>query len=115
MSLSADAVAALNRVTKWRTLFTGWQLGTKPKGDPECDAVRDHRELSIILRVEASALTYLLIEKGIITEAEWSDALEAVANDLSSVYELRFPGVAATDEGLVMDNRVLEWMKEWKP
>lgn len=36
---------ALNILTKWRVLFTGWQLGTRPKGDPEGDAVREHREL----------------------------------------------------------------------
>lgn len=34
----------LNVVCKWRSLFAGWQLGTRPKGDPESDAVRDHRE-----------------------------------------------------------------------
>jgi hypothetical protein len=54
------AIQALNRVAKWRGLFAGWQLGTRPKGDPECDAVRDHREITILLRVEASALTRLL-------------------------------------------------------
>lgn len=44
----SDVQSALNRVTKWRSIFTGWQLGTRAKGDPEGDAVRDHRELSII-------------------------------------------------------------------
>ena len=33
---------ALNVLAKWRTLLAGWQLGTRPKGDPECDAVSDH-------------------------------------------------------------------------
>jgi hypothetical protein len=39
---------ALNRIAKWRTILAGWQLGTKPKGDPTCDAVRDHREATIM-------------------------------------------------------------------
>ena len=60
------AIQALNRVAKWRTLFAGWQLGTRPKGDPESDAVRDHREITILLRVEQSAIIGLLIRKGII-------------------------------------------------
>jgi hypothetical protein len=59
---------ALNILTKWRTIFAGWQLGTRPKGDPECDAVRDHRELSMILRAEVTAFTGLLREKGVFTD-----------------------------------------------
>jgi hypothetical protein len=34
--------AALNVLAKWRGLFAGWQLGTRPKGDPESDAVRSN-------------------------------------------------------------------------
>mgnify|MGYP001587156880 CR=1 FL=1 len=45
-----DVMQKINRLTKWRTLFTGWQLGTRAKGDPEGDAVRDHREVTILLR-----------------------------------------------------------------
>jgi hypothetical protein len=35
-------VKALQKLAKWRLIFAGWQLGTRLKGDPECDAVRDH-------------------------------------------------------------------------
>jgi hypothetical protein len=113
-----SARGALERVTKWRTLLAGWQTGSRPKGDPECDAIRDHRELSIILRVEGSALVGLLIAKGIIAQAEWEQALEREANLLSLDYEKRFPGVKATGHGLTIDaERVakLGWMKSWKP
>jgi len=109
---------ALNRVAKWRTLFAGWQLGTRPKGDPECDAVRDHRELTILLRVEQSALVGVLIRKGIINPHEWEAALEDEANQLDDDYQVKFPGVRATDDGLVMNLREIEaagWMKTWKP
>lgn len=107
---------ALNRVCKWRTLFAGWQLGTRPKGDPECDAVRDHRELSILLRVEVTALAGLLLRKGLITEAEIQAALEREANTLSRQYEEKFPGVRATDDGLAIEiAKVTGWMKDWKP
>lgn len=111
-----SALDALNRVAKWRTLFAGWQLGTRPKGDPECDAVRDHREVTILLRVEGSALTGLLLRKGIITEPEWWAALEREANQLSADYADKFPGVTATDQGLIIDpRRAQSWMKGWKP
>jgi hypothetical protein len=106
---------ALNILAKWRTLFTGWQLGTRPKGDPECDAVSDHREATILLRAEGSALVGLLLEKGVFTDVEWAAAMEKEAKLLNADYERRFPGVTASAAGLHMDKRVLPWMKGWKP
>jgi len=106
---------ALNIVTKWRVLFTGWQLGTRLKGDPEGDAVRDHRELSILLRCEVTALTGLLLEKGVFTAEEFDAALGREAEALNKDYERKFPGVTADEDGLRMDKRVLPWMKGWKP
>jgi len=114
-----SAIDALNRVAKWRGLFAGWQLGTRPKGDPESDAVRDHREATILLRVESSALVGLLLAKGLITAAEWETALAQEANLLNADYSRRFPGVKATDHGLVIDVAKAaaadSWMKNWKP
>ena len=105
---------ALNILAKWRVLFTGWQLGTRVKGDPEGDAVRDHRELTILLRAEVSAMSGLLQRKGVITQDEWLKALEAEAEALCRDYERKFPGVRAHENGLTMDKRVLPWMKGWK-
>jgi hypothetical protein len=105
---------ALNILTKWRTLFTGWQLGTRPKGDPEGDAVRDHREVTILLRAEMSALVGLLLAKGVYTSEEWLAALELEAGLLAQDYERRFPGVTAHENGLTIDKRALPWMKGWK-
>jgi hypothetical protein len=106
---------ALNILTEWRTLFAGWQLGTRPKGDPEGDAVRDHRELTILLRVEVTALTGLLLEKGVFTSDEWLAALQREAELLGQDYERRFPGVTAFEDGMTLDKRTLPWMKGWKP
>ena len=107
---------ALNILTKWRVLFTGWQLGTRAKGDPEGDAVRDHREVTILLRVEQSALVGLLLRKGVITETEFQAALEREANQLTHAYEQRFPGVTAHEDGLTIDLlRAHAWMKNWRP
>lgn len=106
---------ALNILAKWRALFAGWQLGTRPKGDPESDAVRDHRELTMILRAEVTAFTALLREKGVFTDEEWLAALEREAQQLNEDYERRFPGVTASEHGLTFDRRVLPWMKGWKP
>lgn len=67
--------AALERLGKWRTLLTGWQLGTRPAGDPESDAVRDHREATLLLRAETNAIGGLLISKGLVTADEFAGAL----------------------------------------
>ena len=106
--MSGDAATkmmrALNRLTKWRSFLAGWQLGTRPKGDPESDAVRDQREVLLILRAEANAATALLLDKGIITLEEWQRALELEAKALNRGLEERFPGVRATDDGLEISN-----------
>jgi len=108
-------LSALNILAKWRTLFSGWQLGTRVKGDPEGDAVRDHREVTILLRAETSAIVGLLTSKGIITNDEWLAALEQEAVLLEQAYQDRFPGVRASEVGLTFDKRAVAWMKGWKP
>lgn len=108
--------AALNRLTKWRTVFAGWQLGTRLKGDPESDALRDHRELTILLRCESSALVGLLLKKGVFTHDEWLEALRAEAEQLSQDYEQKFPGFKATDNGISIDPTIAaKTTKGWKP
>jgi len=115
MTQQDRTMKALNTLAKWRVLFTGWQLGTRPKGDPECDAVRDHRELTILLRAEVTTFTALLREKGVFTDEEWLAALQREAELLNKDYERRFPGVTASEDGLAIDKRALPWMKGWKP
>ena len=119
MSAASDqarrTLRALNVLAKWRTLLAGWQLGTRPKGDPACDAVSDHREVTLLLRAEVSALTGVLLAKGVVTDDEWAAALEQEAQALNRALETRFPGVTASETGLQMDRRVLPWMKGWKP
>lgn len=107
--------AAINRVAKWRTIFTGWQLGTRVKGDPEADAVRDHREATIMLRLEVSALAALLVKKGLFTADDFTRAVAEEAEHLNLAYEKRFPGIKATDEGMVLTfPEANETMKNWR-
>lgn len=114
----SGAHAALNRLCKWRTVFVGWQLGTRPYDDPEAQAVRDHRELSMILRAEVSALTRLMIEKRVFDPHEFDAALAEEADALSESFATQFPGIRATDTGLEMDTAVMQergTMKGWRP
>lgn len=95
--------------------FAGWQLGSRPKGDPECDAVRNASEARLIIRAEVTALIGLLIDKGVFTLDEFTAKLDAEADLLCMALEDRWPGVTATDIGLSYDlERVLPWMQGWK-
>lgn len=106
----------LQRLCKWRSVFTGWQLGTRAKGDPEGDAVRDHRELTIMLRAEVSALTCVLIKKGLFTTEEFRTQLQDEAKHLCEAYERRFPGFKAVDVGMTMDLHIArDTMQGWRP
>jgi len=111
-----DTMAALERLCKWRVIFAGWQLGTRLKGDPEADAVRDHREVTILLRAEVTALTGLLLKKGVCTNEELAQAVGEEAELLSADYARRFPGLTATDDGISMKfPEAAETMKGWRP
>ncbi len=106
----------LEKLAKWRAVFAGWQLGTRSDQDPECRAVRDHREATLMLRAEANALLGLLVGKGLLTEAEWAEALAREARQLDSDLERRFPGFRTTSSGLVIDPaKAAETTRGWKP
>lgn len=105
----------INRLGKWRSLFAGWQLGTRPKGDPESDAVRDHREATLIMRAELNALISLLVSSKVFTRAEYVKQLEHEARLYCERLAERFPGVIAVDDGLQIDERAQSWLKDWKP
>lgn len=113
--MDSQVERAFNRVAKWRSVFAGWQLGTRIKGDPESDAVRDHREATILLRVETTAILGLLLKKGLIGREELGAAIIEEANELSKMYEQKFPGMKATDDGIQMDHRAAETMRYWRP
>jgi hypothetical protein len=109
---------ALNILAKWRTLFAGWQLGTRPVTDPECNAVREHREATLLHRAELTAMGLALLDKKIITAREWERYLERAANDLCDVLAARFPGVTANEHGLHIDPLEAQvWMADmhWLP
>lgn len=107
---------AVQRLAKWRAVFAGWQLGSRAKGDPEADAVRDHREVTLLLRAEVNALTGLLIDKGAFTAEEFTARLSAEAEYLSKQYERKFPGFKATDDGIDMNIAIArDTMQGWRP
>ena len=105
---------ALNQLTKWRNVFAGWQLGTRLQDDPECKAVKDHREVTILLRVEVTALAKILLNKGVMTQEDFQHAMIEEAELLSKDYERRFPGMKATSIGIQYNARAKDTMKDWR-
>lgn len=110
--------AAMNKVAKWRTVLAGWQLGTRTSEDPESRAVRDHREATIIHRVELSALTALLIKNGVFTASDFEEQCVLEAKILDLQYEQKFPGITTSLAGVHMDPQKINeagTMKGWRP
>jgi hypothetical protein len=107
---------AWEKLCKWRQVFAGWQLGTRLKGDPECDAIRDHREVTICLRAEVNALTRVLLEKKLISQEDLARIMAEEAEHLSAAYERKFPGLKAESYGISYKlPEAAETMKGWKP
>lgn len=116
MERGEQLFAALNRLAKWRSIFAGWQLGTRTDSDPESQAVRDHRESTLIQRVELSALTRLMIEKGVFTLEEFQIQMLDEVEAMQEMLEAKFPGMRATDLGMSMDPaKAAETMRGWRP
>lgn len=104
----------LERLAKWRTIFASWQVGTRSDTDPECKAIKDHRETTILLRAEVNALIQLGVHKGLFTLQEFEDCLENEAIALMKGYEHRFPGAKATDCGMDIDiQKAIPWMSQF--
>ena len=91
----------LEKLAKWRTVFASWQLGTRSDTDPECTAVKDHREVTILLRAEVNALTALLIKDGVFTADEFAAQVQDEAVHLDLMYEKKFPGISTGLDGVV--------------
>lgn len=112
----ADRVT--NRFTKWRSVFAGWQLGTRLDTDPESQAVRDHREVTMLMRAELNALTACCIEAGLFTAREYTEVLVRLVEceHLDEAYERKFPGYKSTDIGMnISFPEAAETMKGWRP
>jgi hypothetical protein len=94
---------AANKLAKWRVFFASWQLGSRTDTDGECKAVKHHRETTLLMRGELNALAGLLIAKGVFTQEEWQDALEAEYKQLDADLSVSYPGWQSSDRGMVME------------
>ena len=100
----------LNKLRKWSLVLAGWHLGSKSMIDgaghvmPGVRHMRDLMDRWLIMRVEISALTTLMIEKGVFTAEEFMTAANREAASLDSDLEDAFPGLRTTSEGVIIYN-----------
>jgi hypothetical protein len=115
-SLGERVQRTLNRVAKWRTVYVGWQLGTRAKGDPEAEAVKDAAEKAILYRIELSTLAALLIKKGVFTVEEFNEQLIVEADLYDKALQKKFPGFKSTDTGMDINVALArDTTQGWRP
>lgn len=76
---------ALNRLRPWRSFFAARH------GDPNDPAFVDFYEKWMLLRVETSAVSALLIERKIVTPEEFHEAMLAQAETLDEMLKDAHP------------------------
>lgn len=108
-------VASLNVLAKWRTVFAGRILGTQPKDNGPVAGYRDLFEKLLIQRAELTALSKVLMDKGVCSHDEYCRAVAWAAEDLSKALADAFPGYEATSYGIRMDARAAKTSAGWPP
>ncbi len=94
---------ALNRVCKWRRVFTGKMFGSGTEDDPLIVGSNDLQEARLIIRVEMTSITGLLLRAGVFTQGELNEAIREEADLLNADYAKRFPGFTAENDGMHME------------
>lgn len=103
-----SAVEALNQLCKWRTVIAGWHCGTAALTDsggaptPGLAAMRDLADKWLIMRAESNAVAQLLINKKLVTPAEYDRQLEIGAKFLDKAMAEQFPGFRSTPVGITI-------------
>jgi hypothetical protein len=98
---------ALNKLCKWRTVLAGWHHGTRSMNSRGTQAMRDLMDKWLIMRAETNAMAGLMIDKGLITEAELEARVQREAATLDGMMEGQFPGFRTFDGGVTIYDTAL--------
>ena len=106
----------INRLGKWRSVFTGRMVGTVPRGHSQGEGWRDLFDCVHMLRAEVNAQTQLLVNAKVFTAEQFTEQLHKECAILCSHYERLFPGFTAEDWGTNMKlPEAHETTKGWPP
>lgn len=67
----------LQRLCKWRSVLVGRILGTRPLTDSQTKGMRDLFDKLNILKAEGRATASILVEREVITQAEFNERIRA--------------------------------------
>lgn len=99
-TLRREMFKAAQRLRQFGRLAAGRLFGTLPNADGRYLAVVDEWERSLLVRAEASGLSRVLIEKGIISRAEWVAIVLEEYRALGDAIEKTWPELRVDDIGI---------------
>jgi hypothetical protein len=110
-----QAINWVGRLHRWGYVLVSRIMGTQLDTHQPTKGIRDLITKCLMLRAEANAMVGLLVEKGLITEAEFAARLQSEAEFLCKQYEEQFPGAKATDVGITIydPKKYAETVKGW--
>lgn len=93
---------AMNRLCKWRSILVGWMIGSKGGDEPGVQGFRDLVDRTMILRPEVTALTALLLKKGVFTQQEYEFQIVEECAHQQRLFEDLFKGMHAENFGVII-------------
>ena len=99
-TLAMEVRRAAQRLQQFGRLAASRLFGTMLSTDGRSKAVVDEWERSLILRAEMNALVGLLIDKGIVTEAEWAARSVEALRHLADAHAKTWPELTVDETGI---------------
>lgn len=110
--VAAKMHRSANILAKWRSVFTGWHLGTRSTDDGQTKAMRDLYEKVLLMRAELNGVTRILVDKGVVTQVELTEIFGEEYAFYAEQLAGFFDGMEATEQGIAMDpGRAAETMR----
>lgn len=99
-TLRSEMMKAAKRLRQFGRLAAGRMFGTLANTDGRYLAVVDEWERSLFTRAEMNAVARILIDKGIISTAEWTAAVVEEYRHLADAMEKGWPELRVTETGI---------------
>lgn len=91
----------LQTLCKWRAIYQ--MMATMGERNSFERYVRDVADKHLLLRAEVTALSALLLQKGVFTQVEFAAQLDVEAEHLCEIMAQAYPGFRAMPEGLSLE------------
>lgn len=92
--------AAAQRLRQFGRLSASRMFGTQLATDGRYKAVMGIEERGLFARAELNAVARLLVDKGVVTEAEWTARVIEEMRHLADAHAKQWPELTAKEDGL---------------